>query len=288
MILHHLKLAFRNLPRHKTYAVVSMMGLAVAMVCCIRVYAFALDEYRRATYYRHSDRIFQVIRIKKSDTGQRRFYGRTPGAVKDALLEMPEVEKAVRGKISRHGQDQIRYEDKTFRQHLNHVEPAFLEMFGMGVFRGSMAVSPGTIVVSQSLAVRLFGSADPIGKVIRVFRLHGSGYEDVTIVGVMPDRSPYSNFKIDCLTAAPTTWRAWSSLTGAENYVMLREGASVEAVETKLNARFAQHVPGDVAEQNAFRFRSIQRASLYKWRDFGGGSGTIDQLQEIAWIFSFR
>ena len=281
MIFQHLKLAFRNLPRHKTYTVVSILGLAVAMACCIRVCAFALDEYRRATHHENGDRIFMVSLVER---GGRGFSDWTPGGIATAFREeIPEAELVARAWVSRYSRSWVRYEDKAFRHHTSQVEPDFLKMFGIDVIRGTMATEPGTTVVSESVAKKFFGDADPIGKVVTIFSLEEQ--QEALITGVMPDQSPYSNLKIDFLTTAPAQWTEWQAdLWGPKNYVMLPEGVSVVDVETKLNAIFARHVSQDVANRNTLRLLSIHREILYKWRDFGGRSGTLAQLTQIALI----
>jgi putative ABC transport system permease protein len=91
MFENHLRIALRNLRRHKGYAFVNIAGLAVGMACCLLILLFVRDERSYDRFHAEADRIYRLVREGggQAPTAQQ---GSSIGLrVADAL---PEVEKA--------------------------------------------------------------------------------------------------------------------------------------------------------------------------------------------------
>ena len=62
MFKSYLKIALRNLLRHKGYSIINISGLAVGMACSILIMLFVQDELSYDNYHEKSDRIFRISR----------------------------------------------------------------------------------------------------------------------------------------------------------------------------------------------------------------------------------
>ncbi|MFC1556197.1 ABC transporter permease [candidate division KSB1 bacterium] len=186
MIRNYLKVAFRNIKRHKGYSFINISGLAVSMACCMIIIIFVQNDLTYDSFHSKADRIF---RLQSNLVVQ-------PGPLAPYLKEnFPEVENAVR--LARRTRT-IRYEEKVFEENrLYSVDPNFFDMFDFPLIKGNPETAlnrPYTVVVTEETAVRYFGTEDALGKTLR--------YDDtcdLTVTGVMKDIPDNSNITFDLL-----------------------------------------------------------------------------------------
>ena len=88
MLKNYLKIALRNLRRHKAYTFINVFGLAVGLACCLLILFYVQDELSYDTYHEKADRIHRLVRSRSA-------YTAAPMA--PALVaEMPRVSHAAR------------------------------------------------------------------------------------------------------------------------------------------------------------------------------------------------
>ena len=93
MLQNYLKIALRNLMRHKGYSLINVLGLSVGVACCVLIGLLIHDEFRVNRFHTKSDRIYKLIReMRTRDMG----FG-TSGAAGPALKkDYSEIETVVR------------------------------------------------------------------------------------------------------------------------------------------------------------------------------------------------
>ena len=96
MIKNYLKIAFRNLWRHRVFSFINIMGLAVGMTACFLIFLYVRFELSYDSFHCKADRIYRVVADIKTPTevlnADRPAWAVPPNA-KD---EFPEVESFVR------------------------------------------------------------------------------------------------------------------------------------------------------------------------------------------------
>lgn len=60
MFKNYLKIAIRNVQKHKGYAFINIAGLAIGMACCILILAYILTELSYDKYHNNADRIYRL------------------------------------------------------------------------------------------------------------------------------------------------------------------------------------------------------------------------------------
>jgi len=60
MIKNYLKIALRNLRKHKGYTFINITGLAVGLACCLLIVLFVRDELSYDRYHDNADRIYRI------------------------------------------------------------------------------------------------------------------------------------------------------------------------------------------------------------------------------------
>src|SRR5690348_6222329 len=168
MFRNYLTVALRNIVRHKLYSFINIAGLAVGLACVIFILLFIRDELSYDKWIHDTQNLY---RVEKTYYGP----GRDPfdlavlpfpmaAAMRDGI---PEVAKATR----------LDYTfmtlfagDRQFREHIAEVDPNFFQVIKLPLAKGDPAGvfnDPESVVVSESVARKYFGSADVIGKVIK-------------------------------------------------------------------------------------------------------------------------
>ncbi|MGH7494336.1 MAG: ABC transporter permease [bacterium] len=254
MFKNYLKIAIRNLLRHKTYSGINIAGLAIGMACCLLILQFVAFELSFDTHHVKADRLFRVVRGMTQNgeflgemvwTG----YGEAPSYAEEVpgLAQFARVHVyfgepvvALRGE-----QEKIFKENRAY-----FVDPALLSMFTVPLITGDRAsalTQPKTLLISESVARKYFGNDDAVGKVLSV---HGSYAEgDYAVVGVFEDVPPTSHLQYELLfpmqdLLATDRYQnpasAWTN-NNFYTYVEVSEGAEIADFEVKLTQSYTDH-----------------------------------------------
>jgi predicted permease len=245
MIKNYMKIAFRNIIRHKGYSFLNIFGLAAGMACCILIGLWVLDELN---YDRFHENASSICRVESDQdySGRTLHIYWTPHPLGPALKdEIPEIEDATRALNLR--AQLLRYEDKAFEEYaVWSVDPSFLKMFTFPMILGNPenALSgTSSLVMTERLAAKFFGDENPIGKVINLAQS-----ADFTVTGVLKDIPRNSSLQFDVLIPykyLDSIGRTDDNFTNNQTYtwVQLHSGVSAEDVSTKISGFVRTKVP---------------------------------------------
>src|SRR5262249_54373854 len=138
--------------------------------------------------------------------------------------------------------------DKNVKASGQYVGPKYLSIFSFPLIQGNkkdVLRDKNSIVISSSVAVRLFGGTDNVvGKMIDY-----QHERHLQVTGVLEDVPRNSSEQFDFLLSFEyykdiQSWvKSWSENNmGPHNFVMLRQGTNVEAFNKKIAGVIAQHV----------------------------------------------
>jgi len=202
MVKNWLKVAFRNLVRHKGYSLINLFGLAVGMTCAILIMLYVRDELSYDRYPAKAESIYRLgLEARTVNRGQLRT-ARTPPPWAPALArDYPEVLNYVRFKTPLVSW-LVGYEEREKRFHekgLYFADPSVFEVFSLKLLRGDPATAlkePNTLVLTENAAARYFGRDDPLGKTLRIDNTY-----DFRVTGVMQDVPRTSHISFDILAS---------------------------------------------------------------------------------------
>lgn len=277
MIKNYLIIAFRNLVRHKVYAGISVLGLAVGMACCILIMLFIRHEMSYDGQHKDVDQTYRVLRETRQADGSAKINTTgTSGALAAALKEnFSEVRQAVRR--FDHWVN-IRYQDQIDHRLFYIVDPEFLDIFNFPLVEGDARTAlraPSGILISQQMAKRFFKEDDPIGKTITI---KANGMEgDYQIAGVLKNMPSNSSMRFHFLTIHMPQrfyrhqWENWlpGSWRMTETFVVLPKGADYKALEKKASELIVRHMGDEVGARNKYYFQPLPRMHLYGGVDYG-------------------
>ncbi|MFT5143977.1 MAG: putative ABC transport system permease protein [Rhodothermales bacterium] len=288
MIRNFFRVAFRNMLRHKGYAALNILGLAVGLACAFVIVIWIQDEVNTDRFHEDSDRIYSVMR-HSTFGGTRGTTASMPKPLAQAMREdYPEVEHSVL--LSWDSWMLLGHENERMRINGRWAGPDFFELFSFPLAIGDAETAldaPESIVLTAKTAQRFFGRdwrtrADILGQRIRV-----DNRVDLTVTGVAENPPPTST--IDFAFIIPieeyvrrNDWvEAWDN-NGLSIWAKLHPGASVTAFNAKFKEVIDQHQ--NSYDTEAFLY-PITRAYLYG--DFENGvqvGGRIEYVRAFSLV----
>ena len=170
MIKNYLKIALRNIRKHKGTSLINIAGLAIGLACSILIILFVTYERSYDRFHDKEDRIYRMaVRASIGDTKINQTYSSSE-TFRRLLVDFPEIEKGV--KFLNLGRTPVVLNEKTFYEsRLYAVDSTFFEIFTFPLISGSpetVLTDPNTMVISRDTALKYFGDTDVVGKTLRV------------------------------------------------------------------------------------------------------------------------
>ena len=302
MIGNYLLLAFRNLGRHRLFAVVNIVSLAVGMAVALLILNYVVFERSYDTMHPAGERLYRVeSRFYEGNTltddWATSSYGYGP-AMKRAI---PEVEQFARFDI--HETEQIvRYGERQYRENsVTTVDPSMFELFGFRLKEGDPAHAldgPNKVVVTPYAAAKYFPGEDPMGKTLRFLSQNGELNCEVT--GVLEEMPRNSQIRFDFFISWQTLpewldnyWYRHEVYT----YVRLAPGADPRKAEEAFETLAETYKTEQALKNKTWKvvLNPAAKVHLTPWkkyeREAKGNRTTIDALVlvalailSIAWI----
>ena len=238
MFKNYFKISVRNLMKHKVYAAINIIGVAVGLAAFLLINQYVRFERSYDSFHRDPENIYRVTsdQIVDGQLGIRDAMSFNPTG-KVLTDEVPEVSSYTLsyniGNITiKKGESLV--EEKSVKMGDEH----FVDFFGHRVIAGdklTMLKEPNSIVLTRSKARFYFGESDAVGKVLHLY----SGFDkDFKVTGVVEDVPLNTHFKFDMLISISTVqerldnegWNAFNYYT----YVRIDEGTDIEALEKDL------------------------------------------------------
>ncbi len=216
MLKNYIKIAFRNIVRHKGYTFINIFGLATGIICCLLILVYVKDELSYDKYHEKADQIYRIVNAGVI-RGNKIEVPLVSGPWGPAMAEeLPEVLKAVRIKPP-DSRWVIEYGEKRFPEKgLYFTDPTFFEVFDVEMVVGDpthVLEAPYSMVITEEMAEKYFGSEDPIGKVIV-----GDNWMNFNITGIMRKHPPSTHMNYDFLVSFETLHRAIDPITKQPYY----------------------------------------------------------------------
>ena len=266
MLGKYFKVAIRNLLRHKAYSAINILGLAVGMACCIVILLLVRHELSFDSFHNNADRIYR-LNIRMNFTGTAGDAGISAGAAAPALAERyPEVVNYAR--IEYNAISFLAYYrgERTVIDETYFADQSFFEIFDFELIAGNrqtLLKEPFTAVITEETAQRIFGNADPLGKVIQQ-----NGEKEYKVTGVLEDIPDNSHIKFNMLlsnrerkdnpSGSIHKWQTFNFLT----YILLDENADPKVIEAKL-PEFVQQNFGPKADNIELHLQPLKEIHLH-------------------------
>ncbi|MCE7995128.1 MAG: FtsX-like permease family protein [Roseivirga sp.] len=243
MLKSIVKTRFRAIVKFRIGAMISLLTLSLGAVACGFLafyihYELSYDEFH--TDYRQ---IYRVNSTSGNANGEltERAYIPLPAGPK-ITSEFDEVSEFAR--LQRIAPS-VSYNNKVFEeQQFFLTDNTFFDIFSFPIVKGntvSPLVSPQTVVLTESMVVKYFGSSDPIGKVIdiKVRKSYSLNFttKSFTVTGVVSDPPENSHLQFDFLASISTLgdFKKDDWLGGIATYIKVKADHDVDLINQKFN-----------------------------------------------------
>ena len=197
MIKNLLKTAVRHIRKHSGYSLLNILGLTLGITSALFLIIYVSDELSYDRYNENADRIYRVSsKITETDDQFTWNVAQIPMGPQ-VVQDYPEVQSFVR--FINMPRALYKFEDKeNIEENFFYADSTLFDIFTYKVLKGevrSAVKDPGKIVLTETVAARYFGDADPVGKTL----ITGNSTFEVT--GVIEDVPSNSHFRFDAVSA---------------------------------------------------------------------------------------
>ncbi len=237
MIRNYLKIAIRNLVKNKVYSFINIGGLAVGFTVFCLIALYVADELSFDNFHAKGDNIVRLVHHAEWEGGEAH-HAVTSAAFAPALkAEFPEVKGAVR--MVPEGGGVITFKEKTVKAgNILFADKNVFDVFTFPFVAGNPKTAlsePNTIVITKSLANKIFGNAkSALNQTIMFDKIMAN-----KITGVIQDIPGNSHLQFEGLRSLPANFTAGWQDSNLYTYLLLSNGVDKGKLEAKFPA-FAQ------------------------------------------------
>lgn len=259
MISHYIKTALRSIRASKTLTLINLTGLSVGIASSLIIALFVADQYLLDDFLPEKE---QIVRLEgESDKSAR--IGFTPllhPGLGPALLNMsPNVVSFTRmNKTDINIKVEQEEEIVFFKESFLFVDSSFFQLFPFELLQGrpdKVFESRKSIVITERMARKLFGTEDPIGKTVKA-NYHGR--RSFVVTGILKDIPVNSSLQFDLLSLDDKNYSLNSGAFGPTPiYLKLVPETDSEALADQLNKEIANLTENEYIARQRYRFTAF-------------------------------
>ncbi|MBI9053325.1 MAG: ABC transporter permease [Bacteroidales bacterium] len=249
MIKNYIITAIRNITRFKLHSFINIGGLAIGISIFTLIMIYVISELSYDKYHENYEKIYQVSIQKDLATTAHLGY-----MLKE---KFPEMKYLVRSTVNYGGGEKaylnlLDSDTHVEFENILYASPDFFNLFSIEVIAGDISsalANPYTIVLTESTAIKLFGSTDIVNKTIGFISGEGSIRHTLTITAIIADAPENSSVKYSGITSFITLndikpggvevdqdYFNW----GYSTYIILNDKVDKDAFLKKARAEFVE------------------------------------------------
>jgi putative ABC transport system permease protein len=286
---NYLTVGLRALAKNKTYAFITIAGLAIGMAACLTILMYVRHE---TTFDRDTPgaaRAFQFqLHVKGTQTGDSFWSQNAPYVALQYLkTDFPQIDQIMY--VGENSPLVLKQGEVYTPERSVQVSGNFFKIVPFPFVQGDPATaldSVGSVVLTASEARTRFGRTDVVGQTMTVLGKDGRP-EDHRITGVVSDPPENSHLALGMITRIdPESYFAdyqaflesWGEFNG-HIYLSLKPGADAETINQQMPAWERRHLPEEMRDQGEFKLVNIRDIHL---RDAKWGFKPNGDAQTIA------
>lgn len=201
MIKNYIITALRNIVRFKLHSVINIGGLALGISIFTLILIYVVSELTYDKYHENYDKIYQVSVFDELVTTAH--LGYTLKEKFPEIRHLARIDQQFGGGANAYLK--LVNSDKLVDfKDIIYAEPDFFNMFSVEPVAGDLATAlsnPYSIVLTESSAIKLFGSTDAVNKSIGFVSADGRIRKDFTITAIIADVPDNSSIKYTAIAS---------------------------------------------------------------------------------------
>jgi len=247
MIKNYIKIAFRNLWRHKSFSLINIIGLAVGMTACFLIFMYVRFELSYDKFNENFDSVYRLNTDIKSPNEVLHWNSASAPMGPTLQADFPEIKANVRlfgfGFL-------VEYQNQRFQENnIIITDPSLFKIFTFPFLSGdpeTALTDPYSMVLTETTAKKYFGNGEALGKSLKL-----DGKTPVKVTGVIKDVPLNSHFSFDMLMSASTmepmkliNMKEWGNFSNY-TYLLLAKGYNPAGLQAKLPGFLRKHISDD-------------------------------------------
>lgn len=162
MLQNYIKVAFRNLLKHKSYSIINISGLGVGLACVFMIFLFIKVETSYDKFHEDGSDIYRLQHVYGYINAQ---------AAPTYARDYSEVISSTRINFWKTDSKVSLSENEIYYEDVMVADSNFFRFFTFPLIRGDKATclnDKNSVVISRSYAEKFFGNEDPIGQVLQI------------------------------------------------------------------------------------------------------------------------
>ncbi|GAB5521869.1 MAG: ABC transporter permease [Rhodothermales bacterium] len=233
MLHNYLKIAYRTLRKHKDYAALNILGLAVGLASCILILLYAHHERTYDAFHAHAEDTYLVYKERHTAQGIREVDDTWVPMLAEMKQTIPGIETGVRlwqrPRWVEAGGTKI-------QTSVTFADSTFFEVFSFDLQAGDpeqVLRETSSAVISAEVARQLFGDTDPMGQTFTY-----NFAQEYEVAGVLAEIPSNASMQLNVVipiysVISPEVDSDWGS-SFLFTWVRLADHATPEAVEARL------------------------------------------------------
>jgi putative ABC transport system permease protein len=261
MYNNYIKVARRNLLKHRSYTLMNILGLSVGLACFMFIWMYVQNELDYDKTFDHYKQIYR-IGVKGEMAGSLLDQAVTAAPLADALRK--EVQGVITAtRILKYGDWLVRYKDKRFNESgVVFADSCFFDVFTFDFIKGNpqdALVRPNTVVLSEETARKYFGNDEPIGKMLRI-ESDTTYYEVTAVVKVPVNNHFHFEFLASLSSLNNRVNKSLWVAHGFYTYALLEKGYSTDDFQKSLDKLVLKYVIPQVEQFMGISILEFQKS----------------------------
>lgn len=290
MFQHNFKISLRTLWRDSGFSLINIGGLALGMAVAMLIGLWIYDELTFNQYHEHYDNIVQVKRQENRRGQAERITSDYQVTALGTLLKSAYQNHFERVVMVRQLSELVlATNNKKFSQEGHFMQSEGAEMLSLKMLHGSREglKEQNSILLSQTLAEKFFGTTNPINQVVKL-----AGAVEVKITGVYEDLPNNSQFHEATFFCPLTLYFAFAG--GDENvwdnynmfiYAQMKETADLTTASAAIKNELASHLPEDRVAQSKPTIFLQPMKHWHLYNEFENGQIATSQRLQFVWFY---
>lgn len=265
MFGNYLKIAFRNIKKHKGFSFINILGLSIGLMCTILILLWVNEQLSFDQFNKKAENIYVLNRDYYNGNGVRSLHLRNvaPAIAPKVRDEIPETEKIAR---IRHYGSVFGNGKKNFKEgRVYFAEQEIFDILDFNSLSGDLTNAlkePYSIIITEKIAEKYFGSVNSVGETL-IMKTYGENV-NFRITGVIESLPFTSHFQPEFLIS----FSSYESMFGKEvlerwsnnnfkTYLLLYPNTDLNLLQTKLDKIINDRFPENGIKSNRLILQNI-------------------------------